>query len=345
MKNKFHINTKQGCSSMIMQYSSIRTQFATIRDSINFNDEKEIIYDIKPQYGKGCIKFYKLMGNVMLIIYDTIFNHDMITEFDLSEEYFEIEYCVDGCLNIHEDKVGNMCLSKNELSISMSRETCGRVVNCAGQKYQGISITAEKSAIASYFGSCGIELWEDTIEELENELRNQYYQGINVSPEIANIFLQIFNCSLPEKSKILFFESKVMEILSKIVSYEILGTNKISQLQLDEFEINQIKKIPEVLMKNLYELPTVNILSKQLAINKNKLAKGFKAIYGDTIFRYHRKMCLERAAILLLDTDKSINEIALDVGYSNPSNFCYAFKKEFGVTPLQYKDDSLKLVN
>ncbi len=180
---------------------------------------------------------------------------------------------------------------------------------------------------------------------MENELRNQYYQGINVSPEIANIFLQIFNCSLPEKSKILFFESKVMEILSKIVSYEILGTNKINQLQLDEFEINQIKKIPEVLMKNLYELPTVNILSKQLAINKNKLAKGFKAIYGDTIFRYHRKICLERAAILLLDTDKSINEIALDVGYSNPSNFCYAFKKEFGVTPLQYKDDSLKLVN
>ncbi len=98
-------------------------------------------------------------------------------------------------------------------------------------------------------------------------------------------------------------------------------------------------------MKNLYELPTVNILSKQLAINKNKLAKGFKAIYGDTIFRYHRKMCLQRAAILLIDTDKSINEIALDVGYSNPSNFCYAFKKEFGVPPLQYKDDSLKLVN
>lgn len=124
----------------------------------------------------------------------------------------------------------------------MSRETCGRVVNCAGQKYQGISITAEKSAIASYFGSCGIELWEDTIEELENELRNQYYQGINISPEIANIFLQIFNCTLPKKSKILFFESKVMEILSKIVSYEILGTNKINQLQLDEFEINQIKR-------------------------------------------------------------------------------------------------------
>lgn len=54
-------------------------------------------------------------------------------------------------------------------------------------------------------------------------------------------------------------------------------------------------------MENLYELPTINVISKKLAINKHKLVKGFKAIYGDTIFKYHRKMCLQRATILLSD--------------------------------------------
>lgn len=343
MTHKFKINTKDECSSMLMQYSSMRSQFSTIRDSKFIDNEKEVIYDIKPEYGKGSIKFYNLMDNVMLVIYDTIFNHDMITEFDLSDEYFEIEYCVDGCLKFSEDKVGDTCLYSNDLSISTSRETCGKVINFAGQKYQGISITTDKSAISSYFGSSGIKLWEDTIEKLENDLRNKYYRGIKVSPELSNIFLQIFNCKLPHRSKILFLESKVMELLSKIASYEILDTYETDQVQLDEFEISQIKKIPAILMENLFELPTIDIISKQLAINKNKIVKGFKAIYGETIFRYHRKMSLQRASMLLLDTDKTISEIALDLGYSNPSNFCYAFKKEFNITPLQYKTNSIKL--
>lgn len=341
MEYKFHIDIKEGYEDMLMQYSEMRAQFSAIRNFKTNQSDNEIIYDIDSNYGEGCIKVYKLMGNVTLTIFDVVFHQDIIIEFDLSQEYFEVEYCVGGCLCINESKIGNMCLSPNDISVSMSRGTCGSVRYCAGQKYQGISITAEKVAIDSYFGSCGIELWEETIEQLENTLRERYYQGIKAAPEIGNAFLQVFNCSLPKKSKILFFESKVMEIFSKIISYEILGTDLTEQISLSEFEINQIKKVPEILMTNLYELPTVSTLSKQLAINRNKLAKGFKMIYGDTIFRYHRKMCLQRAATLLLDTDKSINEIALDVGYSNPSNFCYAFKREFGITPLQYRSTSL----
>lgn len=346
MKHIYKINTKEKPTSMLNQYTDIRKKFSTMRkqnSNLIISEEKEIIYDIKPEYGSGFIKYYKLMDDVMLVIYDTVFDNDMITEFDLSDEYFEIEYCIDGSLTFIEDRVGKMCLKSNELSISMSRETCGMVINCVGQNYQGISIMTEKTDITSFFGSSGIKLWEDTIETLENNLRNQYYQGIKGSLEVSNIFLQIFNCKLPYRSKILFFESKVMELLSKIASYEILDNNEIYNTQLDEFEISQIKKVPEILMENLYELPTINVISKKLAINKNKLAKGFKAIYGDTIFRYHRKMCLQRATILLSDTDKSIREIALDVGYSNSSNFCYAFKREFGITPMQYKVDSTKL--
>jgi AraC-like DNA-binding protein len=341
MEHKFYINSQKGYADMLRQYATMHEQIGAIRNSANNQNSRGVIYDIKPEYGKGSIKVYTLMGNVMLFIFDIVFYEDLITIFDLTQEYFEIEYCVDGCIYIHEDNSGKKCFGPNNLSISMSCETRGFVRRCAGQKYQGISITAEKTAVSSYFGSLGIEIWEDTIEQLENQLRSQYYLGISTSPEIANTFHQIYNCRLPEKSKVLFLESKVMEIMSKIVSNEVLGTDATEQVSLAEFEINQIKKIPEILMSNMYELPTVNTLAKNLAMNSKKLAKGFKMIYGDTIFSYHRKLCLQRASSLLLDTDKSVSEIAYDIGYSNPSNFCYAFKKEYGITPLQYRASSL----
>uniref|UniRef100_UPI003260E266 helix-turn-helix domain-containing protein n=1 Tax=Clostridium sp. NkU-1 TaxID=1095009 RepID=UPI003260E266 len=71
-----------------------------------------------------------------------------------------------------------------------------------------------------------------------------------------------------------------------------------------------------------------------------KLTKGFKLVYGDTIFSYHRKFSLQRAASMLLNTEKSINDIAYEIGYSSSSNFCAAFKKQYGITPLKYRESS-----
>ncbi len=42
-----------------------------------------------------------------------------------------------------------------------------------------------------------------------------------------------------------------------------------------------------------------------------------------------------------LHSAPTINEIAYDSGYSSPSNFCAAFKKQYGVTPLKYRESSL----
>jgi len=39
------------------------------------------------------------------------------------------------------------------------------------------------------------------------------------------------------------------------------------------------------------------------------------------------------AKSLLLDTTKSVKEVAYQIGYSSPQHFSNAFKKEFGVTP------------
>ena len=102
-------------------------------------------------------------------------------------------------------------------------------------------------------------------------------------------------------------------------------------------ELEKIKRIPDILMENLQNLPTVQELSNILQINKGKLTKGFKALYKDTIFSYHRKLCMHRAGAMLLNSGKSISEIALAVGYSNPSNFCTSFRKQFGMSPLQYR--------
>lgn len=341
MGKEFHINSRNGYGAMLEQYKTMHEQIGNARFLPSHDINKAIVYDIKPTYGKGTIQIYNLLGNVMLLIYDFVFSEDIITVFDLAEDYFEIEYCIDGYMYIEEEKAGDSCFGPNTLSVSLSQDMKGRIKRCAGQKYQGVSITAIKHALPSYFGSAGIKVWHDTIENLGDQLRSEYYLGLNTPPEIANIFLQIFNCRLPVKSRTLFYESKVMEVFSLIVSDEMIKREKCDVIALNPYELQKIKEIPQMLMEQPFELPNLLSLAEKLVINPKKLTKGFKLVYGDTIFSYHRKFALNRAASMLLNTDHTINEIAYDSGYSSPSNFCAAFKKQYGVTPLKYRESSL----
>ena len=64
-----------------------------------------------------------------------------------------------------------------------------------------------------------------------------------------------------------------------------------------------------------------------------KLKKGFKELFGTTVFGFVHLKRMNFAKDLLLNSDKSSKEIAFEAGYSSPQHFNKAFKKEFKITP------------
>jgi len=61
--------------------------------------------------------------------------------------------------------------------------------------------------------------------------------------------------------------------------------------------------------------------------------RGFKEMFGVTVYGYLTEQRLETARRALLDTDKTAAEVAFELGYATPQHFHNAFKKRFGVTP------------
>jgi len=64
---------------------------------------------------------------------------------------------------------------------------------------------------------------------------------------------------------------------------------------------------------------------------------GFKEVYGNTVYGFVMDTRLNHARRMLDVGEKSVNEVAFDIGYTNPSHFIAAFKKKFGTTPRKYK--------
>ena len=63
----------------------------------------------------------------------------------------------------------------------------------------------------------------------------------------------------------------------------------------------------------------------------------FHAHTGFTVIAYINYARLKKAASLLRNTDRSLLDIALDVGYDTHEGFTKAFKKKHGVTPREYR--------
>jgi len=83
------------------------------------------------------------------------------------------------------------------------------------------------------------------------------------------------------------------------------------------------------------EFPGIERLSRISAMSPTSLKTKFKKYYGDTLFGYYQKNKLEHAR-KLLDNKVPVKVVATEIGYSNPSHFTLAFKKEYGFSPWHY---------
>lgn len=71
--------------------------------------------------------------------------------------------------------------------------------------------------------------------------------------------------------------------------------------------------------------------------SKYHISRLFKSLMGMTIMEYLVQRRMEEAKRKLAQTELSVKEIAIEIGYSDPNYFSWAFAKEVGIPPLQYR--------
>ena len=81
----------------------------------------------------------------------------------------------------------------------------------------------------------------------------------------------------------------------------------------------------------------VNELADELKMSRSVAYRKFKAVINDSPAAFIRMIRLKRASELLLNGDRSVLEVALDVGFSDASAFSRTFKEHFKISPSEYR--------
>jgi AraC family transcriptional regulator len=89
--------------------------------------------------------------------------------------------------------------------------------------------------------------------------------------------------------------------------------------------------------ENVAEEFNLDRLAAQVGLSKFYFNRLFKKTMSVSPSHHQINLRMDAARQLLRETKKSVVEIALDVGYANPSHFAQLFRRETGLSPSDYR--------
>jgi AraC-like DNA-binding protein/mannose-6-phosphate isomerase-like protein (cupin superfamily) len=98
-----------------------------------------------------------------------------------------------------------------------------------------------------------------------------------------------------------------------------------------------VRRCVNLLSERMSEDARIEELAKELGISAAYLQRLFRQVHGMTIIDYLNRMRIERAKLLLLNTDDPVVEIAMEAGFNSRQHFTRVFTSLEGISPQEYR--------
>ena len=132
-----------------------------------------------------------------------------------------------------------------------------------------------------------------------------------------------------------YLENKIKDLLFHLL---VQGTTEEADpVPYSRQDIDSLHWVKDNIEKNYRRHLTIREFAREIAMNETKLKKGFMQVFNIGVYGYLEHTRMEKAAELLLLTDKTVRMVSIEVGYRYPGNFIKAFKNWHKLTPKDFK--------
>ncbi|MHA6482387.1 helix-turn-helix transcriptional regulator [Paenibacillus sp. strain BS8-2] len=243
----------------------------------------------------------------------------------------ELNVCSQG---VTESLVNGSSLSilPEQITLSFIKTLEVETLFTPDQHYRSSSITMTSSMFDSYMGMHGEGHSELNYAHFLGTDHFKSYQG-QMNADMNKIIGQMQQCRYHGALQNLYMEGKVMELFSMFMHDLVTRKQKTG---LRKGDIERLKQAKSILLDRMDKPPTLLELAQIVGINDFKLKRGFKELFGNTVFGVLREARMERALELLREGKWNVSQVAWTIGYSNLSHFSTAFRQKYGMNPSDW---------
>ncbi|MDO5547037.1 MAG: AraC family transcriptional regulator [Eubacteriales bacterium] len=245
--------------------------------------------------------------------------------------YLKMNYCFSGRCEVPLP-AGYIYIDQGTLSVDIN-PPIGSML-CPGGSYEGLELVADLKTADGRQG-----LTDYGIDLAAAKKRLASCQGsflAKVSPAWDQLARQLMAHIVAADLSLEGYRFRILELLWHLnTGQETNGA--LSPVFLTRGQRAAVMRAEAVMTEDLRRQYSLVELAAEAGVSPASLKKYFGQVYGKPVSVYLRWRRIERAKELLTTTALRIVDIASEVGYENQGKFGAAFRRETGVTPLEYR--------
>jgi AraC family transcriptional regulator len=244
-----------------------------------------------------------------------------------AKNYLELKFCVSGNVYCRQKETEcNMC--RNGISKNCSDRS--ESVDILGFKFSPTLLSQFVKPRSS----------DQTVGEdiLNFKRQSSFTKILPLCSKTRLVLESLLNHNYTDSLENIYINAQVQMLLLYSMDC-MIGDKEIDVINCkflsNEADRERVTKAREILIQHIGEPITIKELSRKVAMNECYLKKGFKEMFGTTIFDFYQSQRMEHARYLLYEKGLSVTDVSLMLGYSSISHFSTAFKKHTGLKPCE----------
>lgn len=161
----------------------------------------------------------------------------------------------------------------------------------------------------------------------------------HLTSDLRALAIKIVECEADGEARMTLRLARSIELLCQIYASLAAGALLATDgdIALSDRDVALIASVRRVVDQRWHEKLTIAELARAGGVNRDKLVRGFRNLYGATIAETLAERRLDEARRMLLATDLPVASVAYRCSYLNNAAFTRAFSRRFGVAPSQLR--------
>lgn len=291
---------------------------------------------LAPQEGEGYWEFTRIRDELYVVVANFAYK-DPRVELVPGDGLVQFDFKISGDLTLAVSRTEPVRWNRPSLlvwsqpkGVDISEWTAPRA------REQFIIVSMRPEFLAQTFLPSGVALPEPLRAFASSCAEKINYCQHPLSSQTFEVATRLINDQHVGPLALVYTEALALELVCQAVASLCALTGAPAERYTDR-ELKCLHAARAILMRQFTPAPTIDKLARSVGMSKSILTKGFKAVFGETIFDFSLRCRMRHALMLIRDQGASVERAGEAIGYAHPTSFTTAFRRHFGMRPIDVR--------